>query len=74
MAKNKVNFSVLKSYEELYDMIQDTTNSINNFCGFNKLDGRFDVYSLKLMDELQNLSSELSNTAHELEEHLAWDD
>lgn len=74
MAKNKVNFSVLKSYEELYDMIQDTTNSINNFCGFNKLYGRFDAYSLKLMDELQNLSSELSNTAHELEEHLAWDD
>ena len=73
MEKNKVNNSVMKSYEELYEMIQDTTNSINNFCGFNKLDSRFDAYSLKLMGELQKLSSELSNTAHEFEEHLAWD-
>lgn len=61
-------------YEKLYDEIQDVTNKILNFCGFSKASGSVtDEYSLKLIDKLAELSSELSNTAHELEEHFAWD-
>lgn len=62
------------NYEKLYEEIQDVTNKIENFCGFSKVLGLVaDKYSLELIDKLAKLSSELSNTAHELEEHLAWD-
>lgn len=61
-------------YEKLYDEIQNVTNNINNFCGLAKMEGSTsDEYTLQLMDKLSELSSELSDTAHELEEHLAWD-
>ena len=61
-------------YEKLYDEIQNTTNNINNFCGFSIMDdSTTDEYTIKLMEELQDLASKLSNVAHELEEHLAWD-
>ena len=61
-------------YEKLYDEIQNVTNNINNFFFFFKMEGSTsDEYTLQLMDKLSELSSELSDTAHELEEHLAWD-
>ena len=61
-------------YEQLYDKIQDVTNDINNFCGFAKMNNSVsDEYTQQLMDKLSVLSSQLSNTAHELEEHMAWD-
>lgn len=61
-------------YEQLYDKIQDVTNDINNFCGFAKMNNSVsDEYTQQLMDRLSVLSSQLSDTAHELEEHMAWD-
>lgn len=60
-------------YEQLYERIQDMTNDINNFCGFAKMSSSvYDDYALQMMDKLQDLSNQLSNTAHELEEYLAW--
>ena len=76
MISETVKRAILENaeYEKLYDEIQDVTNNINNFCGFAKMEGSIsDEYTLQLMDKLTELSSELSNTAHELEEHLAWD-
>ncbi len=61
-------------YEQLYEKIQDVTNDINNFCGFSKMkDSISDEYTQQLMDRLSDLSNQLSETAHELEEHMAWD-
>ena len=61
-------------YEQLYDKIQDVTNDINNFCGFARMNNSAsDEYTQQLMDRLSDLSSQLSDTAHELEEHIAWD-
>ncbi len=61
-------------YEQLYDKIQDVTNDINNFCGFARMNNSAsDEYTQQLMDRLSDLSSQLSDTAHELEEHMAWD-
>lgn len=61
-------------YEALYDEIQSVTNNIINYCGMAKMnDSISDDQTLMLMDKLSNLASELSDTAHELEEHMAWD-
>jgi hypothetical protein len=76
MISESVKRAILENteYEKLYDEIQDVTNNINNFCGFARMNGSTsDEYTLQLMDKLSELSSELSDTAHELEEHLAWD-
>lgn len=76
MISETVKRAILENteYEKLYDEIQNVTNNINNFCGFAKMEGSTsDEYTLQLMDKLSELSSELSDTAHELEEHLAWD-
>lgn len=32
-----------------------------------------DKHTKHLVERLQRISNELSDTAHELEEHLAWD-
>lgn len=61
-------------YEALYDEIQSVTNNIINYCGMAKMnDSISDDQTLMLIDKLSNLASELSDTAHELEEHMAWD-
>ena len=60
-------------YEKLYEQIQDVTNGISNFCGFSILTGTVSGKTLQLIDRLNELSGELSDAAHELEEHLAWD-
>ena len=61
-------------YEALYDEIQSVTNNIINYCGMAKMNNSIpDDQTLMLMDKLSNLASELSDTAHELEEHMAWD-
>jgi hypothetical protein len=76
MNKKRIN-KVLKEnveYEKLYDEIQSVTNNINNFCGFSIMNNSIsDEYAVKLMKQMQDLASKLSDTAHELEEHLAWD-
>lgn len=74
IALEKVRKSV-PEYEQLYDKIQETTNSISNFVGAKSLE-RYkgcDEKTIDLLVEMERLSSELSDTAHELEEHLAWD-
>ena len=65
----------MEGYEELYDKIQETTNSINNFVGAKSLESYkgCDEKTIELLVEMERLSSELSDAAHELEEHLAWD-
>lgn len=61
-------------YEELYDEIQSITNKVIMYCGLAEMENsKVDEHSLELMGKMKDLSTELSNTAHELEEHLAWD-
>lgn len=64
----------MEGYEELYDEIQSVVNKMDNFFGIAILNGTpMDKHSKDLVERLQRISNELSNTAHELEEHLAWD-
>lgn len=64
----------MEGYEELYDKIQETTNEMNNFFGMAKFNGvEMDEHTKELVEKIENLSRELSETSHELEEHLAWD-
>ena len=63
----------IKSVETMYDEIRDTDNRITNVCGFARLNGDLDEKSLALMEKIIELSSQMSDVAHELEEHLAWD-
>lgn len=64
----------MEGYEELYDKIQETTNEMNNFFGMAKFNGvEMDDHTKELVEKMENLSRELSETSHELEEHLAWD-
>lgn len=65
---------IIKEYKELYDEIESVNNNINEFCA--KINMSFiveDKYTKALLELLQKMSSELSETAHELEEHLAFD-
>ncbi len=62
---------IIKEYKELYDEIENVNNSINEFCA--KINMSFiveDKYAKSLLELLQKMSSELSETAQELEEHL----
>lgn len=64
----------MEGYEELYDKIQEFTNEMNNFFGMAKFNGvEMDDYTKELVEKMENISRELSETSHELEEHLAWD-
>lgn len=64
----------MEGYEELYDKIQETTNEMNNFFVMAKFNGvEMDDHTKELVEKMENLSRELSETSHELEEHLAWD-
>lgn len=64
----------MEGYEELYDKIQETTNEMNNFFGMARLNGvKMDKHTEHLIERLEKISVELSETSHELEEHLAWD-
>lgn len=64
----------MEGYEELYDKIQDTTNEMNIFFGLARINGaKMDKHTIHLVEKLERLSVELSETSHELEEHLAWD-
>ena len=61
-----------KEFEMLYDKVQEVTNEVMMFCGLNKSED-LDYRTNELMDLLADFANNLSNTAHELEEHLAWD-
>ena len=61
-------------YEQLYDKIQDVTNDIANFCGEANMEGWFsDGMTNQLLSRFSEAASQLSDIAHEIEEHLAWD-
>ena len=61
-------------YEQLYDKVQDITNDIVNFCGEANLEGWFsDGMTNQLLSRFSEAASQLSDIAHEIEEHLAWD-
>lgn len=65
---------IIKEYKELYDEIQNVNNNVNEFCA--KINMFFiveDKYTKALLELLQKMSSELSETAQELEEHLTFD-
>ena len=64
----------VSEYEQLYDKIQEVSNEVTNFCGrFALEDTPLAPQTKMLMDRLSNVVSEMSDIAHELEEHLAWD-
>jgi hypothetical protein len=64
----------MEGYEKLYDKIQDVTNEMNRFFGLAILNSvPMDEHTKELVEKMENLSRELSETSHELEEHLAWD-
>ena len=63
----------IKSVEAMYDEIRDTDNRITNVCGFAYMNTDLDDKSVSLMEKIMELSSQMSDVAHELEEHLAWD-
>lgn len=67
-------YSISREYEELYDKIQDTVNEVITFVGGLKFENKVnnDV-TMKLLEQLDECATSLSNIAHELEEHLAWD-
>lgn len=61
-------------YEQLYDKVQDVTNDILNFCGEANSEGWFsDGMTNQLLSRFSEAASQLSDIAHEIEEHLAWD-
>lgn len=61
-------------YEQLYDKVQDVTNDILNFCGETNSEGWFsDGMTNQLLSRFSEAASQLSDIAHEIEEHLAWD-
>lgn len=64
----------MNEYEQLYDQIQEVTNNINNYVGLQEMLGtKRDKHTINLHKRLKELSAKMSETAHELEEHLAWD-
>ena len=65
---------IIKEYKELCDEIESVNYNINEFCA--KINMFFiveDKYTKALLELLQKMSSELSETAHELEDHLTFD-
>lgn len=65
---------IIKEYKELCDEIENVNNNIIEFC--DKINMFFiaeDKYTKALLELLQKMSSELSETAQELEDHLAFD-
>ena len=64
----------VEDYPTLYDDISDVCNRINQYCGYKKMTGEeTDAVTLKLMDKMQDLSSQLKEVAKELLDHKAWD-
>ena len=63
----------MNEYEQLYDEIQDLSNKIDNFCWSMKMENENKQATLDRVRRLEDASRDLSNAAHELEEHLAWD-
>lgn len=63
----------MNEYEELYDQIQDLSNKVDMYCWTMKMDESLKQETLERVKRLENASRDLSNAAHELEEHLAWD-
>ena len=62
-------------YSELYDNIQDVTNDVILFCGIAEMttSPNQSKYKKEIMKKMSSLATELSNVAHELNEHLTWD-
>lgn len=70
----KVDAEMINEYQPVYDSIQDVSNDIRNFCGFAKMNGKTtDEVTIKLIDRLTLLASEISNVAKELGDHMVWD-
>lgn len=63
----------MNEYEQLYDEIQDLSHKIDNFCWSMKIENENKQATLDRVRRLEDASRDLSNAAHELEEHLAWD-
>lgn len=63
----------MNEYEQLYDEIQDLSNKIDNFCWSMKIENENKQATLDRVRRLEDASRDLSNAAHELEEHFAWD-
>lgn len=62
----------MANFEELYDQIGDVTNDTINFVGMKLMNGASSK-TAELMYELKECAIKFKNAAHELEEHLAWD-
>lgn len=60
-------------FELLYSKIQDLTSDIILFCSPIFADSNCDVETQRLMQKLSENATNMSNVAHELAEHLAWD-
>ena len=62
-------------YNELYDKIQDVTNDVVVYCGLQQMttNPNQNKYKHGLLEKMSSLASKLSDVAHELNEHLAWD-
>ena len=61
-------------YEKLYEEIQSVTNKVTNFVGFSLLlNESADEKTKELLRSLSDAASKISDIAHEVEEHLAWD-
>ena len=70
----KEESNISYEYEQLYDNIQSVTNDISNFVGWKLMNNEvINEQTKMLFDSLADAASKLSNIAHEVEEHLAWD-
>ena len=63
----------MENYEELYDKIQEVTTQTMNYCGNILMESVKGKRTQFLLHELQKSAGAFSDIAHELEEHLAFD-
>ena len=63
----------MKKYEEIYDDVISVTAEINEFCSTLLFEGKIPERTREIVEKLQSTQSDLHEIAHELEEHLAWD-
>lgn len=68
-----VQIESVMDYEGLYDQIQDVTNEIMNTCS-PMFTEEFNEETREMFRELCDIAVKLSDKAHLLEEHLAWDE
>lgn len=65
----------INKYGVLYDDIQDLTSRVIAFCGNACLhgEGKVSKGTIARLNALSDAVSKVSTVAHELNEHLAWD-